>query len=1408
MSSFFKRLFEPKAEQAAAPGRPERAYQYDEKRAAQERADAAVILRTAETLSKQIGKHIREIKADFQRRPAAPGTGAGATPEDRYGGAAQLVALLTGGHTSAAKRRGSARLSGLSFSQSQQQAESLIDEMLDSALEDEQEGDLIGTLLRYRDSPALARKCTEAANLPSNLLTCLRLMRIIEMEKASDAAAAARRHEGAAGAAKDAPGAEKDAPGTAKDADGATEGAGEEEAAGPPTDGACARLTELLRVLFRDACTGDQVRQQLKSLAALACERYPAGAVHVQRAACDILCAVAEGNTLTSTTVWFAHDNKIVKEMLKSVRPLVAFGGAEGGAPASPVDDLVLQGPAAERSGAWVLAARAIVALVESSCRHSGALLDDLRLARAYEVLLHAARHSTGPRLAEMLRLFVRLCCCSEPAMGRQGAASGPDSAADVARNADAARVLSRLVLDALPLVPAGALDAAEGEGAVRAAVAAAARRAARIAVGEEAMPAAAAFPAAATAEHGWEGYLRQVLDALFEVYSKHPSNHGLLEADFAFLRLYLAGLPLFRHRELRIMTLKALEMVCTTITEAAPALSLQGACAALEACCAQAHACAASNAEGAARLLDTLHLLLETLEKLLQFDGAYREVLAADCGILADVLKPLLERLAADAAPPPPAASLCALLCQLLMRLLVGSPRNARLLRSAKVPAVLFRIAASDALAAGGWRCASSALGVLEVAATCGANGLAQDLRRINGMLRRAAAPPDAAPSAAERARGRQRMLLQSLQAILVAHPAAPGLWRRQGGFEAVVHLVLLPLDGAFAAEPPKAPALLDAAADLLDAAVDALVVAIVADPTLVAPGAAAEAPAAAPPCTLDTANRRYLRSAIGYDLLFRCLANSGVLSHEAYAPRAAEALLRLVALETAASSSVSLRAEAPKISATRAPHRTAAAAADAHASGELEPPALGASGLALANPEAALALLDCLPQLPPGAALGALDALMARVASGGAAARRAAVASGLVRHAFRRLWQPVVAARGAGHALSAALLRALGALCAAGLPAQDWAALLQCAGAELAAYLPRGALVLTIEGTPRGRHRALHRRVVAPEGGPAHWLRLDDAAAPHRSPRAAPSADKWALFEAPLLALRAAADAGVPFTRVGGVELAAVAAAGAGGDRDDYLGALHAAGGRLVVVPRVGRAVEPARPGGGGGACCAPQGPGVDHEAAAVDSEGAQRKMRPMASVVSRRNSVTRAAGVYEDAARWRAEGDDAEATGERRKETRRRRRRRRRRGGAGGGGPGGSGAAAAAAERARRGRRRGGGRRRELPERGRVQHRAVAAVRRGGGAAAAGEHAPLLRAGARGARAAAQRPRDGRAGGGSRRGKRGTARRSRRGGARRSGGWRRAGSGRRPRRRARRGRWTARRGRWSGCCGSAAW
>lgn len=249
-----------------------------------------------------------------------------ATKRNRWAGTGELLNLLNGGSPGGS---GEAEDRVDNYS-SVAEVEANMEDLVEQALRPESHGDLCGILLEASSGegyhPEFVKLCVDAG-LPSNLVHCLRIMRVIEFESAMHDSSVNNGGEEDQNKDNDGEGGLGNGDEEAQEADAAKRksegntaaGGNEDKAkataeavAAPLTDRATERIGRLLVTLCKDksAGVGEQIKPHLPGLLSLAVSAYPPNGAHVQEMARSVVEALM-GGCLNSSMVWLLHYNKV-----------------------------------------------------------------------------------------------------------------------------------------------------------------------------------------------------------------------------------------------------------------------------------------------------------------------------------------------------------------------------------------------------------------------------------------------------------------------------------------------------------------------------------------------------------------------------------------------------------------------------------------------------------------------------------------------------------------------------------------------------------------------------------------------------------------------------------------------------------------------------------------------------------------------------------------------------------------------------------------------------------------------------------------------------------------------------------------------------------------------------------------
>ena len=462
----------------------------------------------------------------------------------------------------------------------------------------------IDVLLANSSCERFVLRCVEN-ELPPNLIHCLRLLRVLELQ-----------HDHAHAAATGPRGARP----------------------GPVSAAASSRVSRLLVLLCGDPSVGEQLRPHLFGLLALSGASYPASGAHIAGAAGEVIRSFGR-SCLSPSLVWFLHDRKMVVHMTDDVKELCGLadaggggggpsgGGNYGGGPGNnpgpgpgPGPNRCLYGADAEKAGLWVVALSTVVHLVAASCRHRCVeLLRDYDSAGGYHVLAHAIANSSAGHVPPLLELVTVLVCCRiagpggtrTPGTGTEdrdgapggedvgsGGGDGPggddyeagprdhDGPVDIAEGKMAMNTNAFEIVDELMARSTGVLAAYKsGHGGARPGFGGGSD------VGEladfsvkYAWDTALASGGGGNSGPGGGGantntstnanantntaspsdLTRELMVTILRLYSDHARNFDLIESEYHTLSHYILAFPTLEDAGNKVLALKTLEYVCT----------------------------------------------------------------------------------------------------------------------------------------------------------------------------------------------------------------------------------------------------------------------------------------------------------------------------------------------------------------------------------------------------------------------------------------------------------------------------------------------------------------------------------------------------------------------------------------------------------------------------------------------------------------------------------------------------------------------------------------------------------------------------------------------------------------------------------------------------------------------------
>eukprot|EP00529_Nitzschia_sp_RCC80_P031903 CAMPEP_0113506282 /NCGR_PEP_ID=MMETSP0014_2-20120614/35819_1 /TAXON_ID=2857 /ORGANISM="Nitzschia sp." /LENGTH=870 /DNA_ID=CAMNT_0000401755 /DNA_START=36 /DNA_END=2645 /DNA_ORIENTATION=+ /assembly_acc=CAM_ASM_000159 len=466
----------------------------------------------------------------------------------------------------------------------------------------------IDVLLAAPKTDKFVMRCLEN-ELPPNMIHCLRLLRVLELQHASSSS-----HQASQGNEQQQQQQQK------KTADGTVVVAPPPALSlSPISSKATAKVSQLLCTLCTNQSVGEQLRPHLFGLFSLSGASYPSSGVHVAKAASQVIIAFAE-HCLSPSLVSFLHDRKMIIHMTDDIKELTnttgntntkkddsatdgtgdsagdgaGDGGDDGGdddakskKKASAAASLSLYGTDAEAVGLWAISLSTVVHLVVQSCRHgSSELLKDFDTANGHDVLrvaISKSRSMNGKKLMELLPLLATCKLSSEDDDKDSDEIMSmvdPDHT-KLALNPTALSVMEELMYTSIPMLQAyetafrnrPTLTADDDE-----AVSEIAAFSLRTAIGTrfassdktvnddgDINPLASKLKPADSSQSF--DIATDLLLASLQLYSEHVRNYTLVEEQTNILTLYILAFPTFEDENLKVLILKTVEFVVTGVT-------------------------------------------------------------------------------------------------------------------------------------------------------------------------------------------------------------------------------------------------------------------------------------------------------------------------------------------------------------------------------------------------------------------------------------------------------------------------------------------------------------------------------------------------------------------------------------------------------------------------------------------------------------------------------------------------------------------------------------------------------------------------------------------------------------------------------------------------------------------------
>lgn len=500
-------------------------------------------------------------------------------------------------------------------------------------------------------------RCVEQ-DLPPNLIYCLRMLRIIEVQHACTLVTNPQQAQPAQ----------------------------------PLSRIATSKVSKLLCILCTDEIVGEQLRPHLFHLLKLSTQSYPPCGVHIASEVSKVALSFAK-NCLTPSLVWFMHERAMIVIMLEDLKELLGMtsttetvqmeaspsslmigdggGSTELASTATPAtfNHYQLYGKDAEKAGLWVIALETIVKLVTQCCNYQcTGLIKDFDSAGGYHVLSYAISNSKKEHAQKILPLVTALACCrtsnentsidNDPPssdiyqnhdtqssrfqddMSEQSKQQNKDDQ-KFASNVQAFEIVEDLMLRSIPFFK-HYVESHDGR---------------RVDFLNEELSYMAEFSVISSVEsisNKMEidplkpdefsssdiDLPSELLVTSLQIYSDHGENFNEIESNYFILSHYILAFPTFHYDEqlstVKPIILKTLEYICTGVTSSKCMIPLRVACEIFISLCTQLLT------ESCEKLLIDAEMLCETLEKLSFFDDKVPSAMY-ECGLLGDKLNKIL---------------------------------------------------------------------------------------------------------------------------------------------------------------------------------------------------------------------------------------------------------------------------------------------------------------------------------------------------------------------------------------------------------------------------------------------------------------------------------------------------------------------------------------------------------------------------------------------------------------------------------------------------------------------------------------------------------------------------------------------------------------------------------------------
>ena len=371
--------------------------------------------------------------------------------------------------------------------------------------------------------------------LPTRLIHCLRLFRILELHRATDHWSEMQYSE--------------------------KNGMEDTIQLKPLSTRAVENVGNLMALLLNES-VAEQIRPHLFGLLVLSSHAYPLIGSHVGKTASNIVRRFSE-SCLSPAIIWFLHAKKMIVRMTDDVKELIGLTSeSEGINTSTSTRGMCAFGQAAERDGMWISALLSIISVVTNSCSQCSDLLDDFVSAGGYIVLHYGITHSSLENTPQMLELAIQLSRCKTSTPKREQISMQRSQSIDnddmLVKNFEAFQILiDDLSLQSIPFL-ADFLDRNTkmnldflSEDFIQFACKDSVHTALSRDIEKDSSSNLPSLEISST-----------LLNTVLQLYSSHPNNFKIVESKYFILSRFLLAFPTFKDFSTKVLILKTLDFV------------------------------------------------------------------------------------------------------------------------------------------------------------------------------------------------------------------------------------------------------------------------------------------------------------------------------------------------------------------------------------------------------------------------------------------------------------------------------------------------------------------------------------------------------------------------------------------------------------------------------------------------------------------------------------------------------------------------------------------------------------------------------------------------------------------------------------------------------------------------------